>query len=127
VFLLALVSPAAIPVFAMRRYVSGLGVAVGQAWGNLYIALGDTVDWTDQGVRRRGIAYDVSIDAGYRLISEDGRTHRLALPDVHAAHVAVDEGQPPAWACSAVCDSGLDRACDFRAPKVRKSRGWIIF
>jgi hypothetical protein len=45
----------------------------------LPIALGDEVQWTDGGVMKEGIAYDVSIDNGYMVINRDGRSSYLAL------------------------------------------------
>ncbi|MCW2990360.1 MAG: hypothetical protein JWM73_954 [Solirubrobacterales bacterium] len=126
IYLLGLVSPSAIPLFFMRHYIVALGHAVGLAFGNLPIALGDEVGWTDEGAARRGIVYDVSIDGGYRMIKRDGQSSYLPLARVRDTNVSVDEGEAPSWACQAVKDSQLMGAADRWEPHTRSSGRWLI-
>jgi hypothetical protein len=127
-FLVGLISPALIPVILMRGYLTNLADAIGLAWGNLKLALGDTATWTDHGRRVTGIVYDVSIDGGYRVLEQDGSSLYLSLGDVRKDRgVEIDQHSPPPWACEAVCESAIEGACDFREVRDRPSpRGLII-
>jgi len=122
-YLLTLTSPALIPALFMQPWLKALIKAIGMSFSNLHIALGDGVQWTDHGKTIDGIAYDVSIDRGYRVIEQDGGTHYLALAESDNAEVS--ERRPPAWVCDVACDvvSGAD---EFRLPRVKKSWRYLI-
>ncbi len=126
IYLLGLVSPSAIPLFFMRSYISDLGHAVGLAFGNLPISIGDHVSWSDDGQKFEGIAYDVSIDRGYRVIERGGKTRHLSLADARESNIAIDEGDPPDGSCEDVMASALMGASDFWAPRTHASRRWLI-
>ena len=127
-YLLGLISPAALPLFFIGRYVAGLGPAIGIAWGNLEIALGDVVSWRDHGERIEGIVYDVSIDRGYRIVERDGSSRTLRLSDLRSTHgLDVDERKPPTWAQDAVRTSDIDGVADYLAPRTRSSGRWFVF
>ncbi len=127
IYLLGLVSPSAIPLFLMRSYIANLGHAVGLAFGNLRIALSDRVSWSDDGQHSEGIAYDVSIDLGYRVIDREGRCQYLPLGRARNGNVSIDETDPEPWACDAVRASQLMGASDYWEPRAHASaRGLIL-
>jgi hypothetical protein len=126
IYLLGLVSPSAIPLFLMRSYIANLGHAVGLAFGNLRIALSDRVSWNDDGQHSEGIAYDVSVDLGYRVIDKDGRFQYLPLATARSGNVSIDETDPESWACDAVRASELMGASDYWAPRTHASRRGLI-
>jgi hypothetical protein len=111
----------------MRSYIANLGHAVGLAFGNLRIALSDRVSWNDDGQHSEGIAYDVSIDLGYRVIDHEGRFQYLTLATARSGNVSIDETDPEPWACDAVRASELMGASDYWAPRTHAStRGLIL-
>jgi hypothetical protein len=126
-YLLGLASPSAIPLFFMRRYIAELGHAIGLAFGNLKVSLGDGVAWRSDGETVDGIAYDVSIDGGYRVIKADGTSTTLSLSQVVTGTISVDERDPGPEACTAVRRSGLDGATDFWEPRLTPSARWLTF
>jgi hypothetical protein len=127
-YLLGLASPSAIPLFFMRSYIASLGHAIGMAFGNLSISLGDHVSWKARdGAHRTGIVYDVSIDRGYRVIDKEGASRYLALADTRSDSVSVDEGGPEPWACRAVRKSELDGAADYWSDRRHPSGRVLIF
>lgn len=127
IYLLGLASPSAIPLFFMRGYIANLGHAVGLAFGNLRIALSDRVSWNDDGRHSEGIAYDVSIDLGYRMIDHQGRFQYLPLATARGGNVSIDETDPEPWACDAVRASELMGASDSWAHRTHAStRGLIL-
>lgn len=126
-FLVGLVSPPLITAIAMGGYTTNMRDAVGLAIGNLKLAIGDTVSFTHHGRSVTGIAYDISIDGGYRVIERDGSSRYLSLGDVRQDRgVDISQGRPPQWACDAACLSEIDDACDFRAVRDRPSTHWLI-
>lgn len=126
IYLLGLVSPSAVPLFFMRSYIASLGHAVGLAFGNLKIALGDRVSWTTDSQATEGIVYDVSIDGGYRIIDCGGKSLYLPLGTVRDGNVSVDERDPEPGACLAVRESELMGASDYWAPRTHASGRVLI-
>lgn len=126
IYLLGLVSPAAIPLFFMGSYIANLGQSVGLAFGNLRVSLGDRVSWVDDGKEYHGIVYDVSIDGGYRIIDRSGQFSYLSLRRARSGAVSIDESDPGPWACEAVRQSGLMGASDPWAARSHPSAGWLI-
>jgi hypothetical protein len=126
IYLLGLVSPSAIPLFFMSSYIANLGHAVGLAFGNLRVSLGDRVSWSDDGRNYDGIVYDVSIDAGYRVIDREGKASYLPLSRARSGSVSIDETDPEPWACAAVRKSGLMGATDPWTARDHPSTRWLI-
>lgn len=126
IYLLGLVSPSAIPLFFMSSYITNLGHAAGLAFGNLRVSLSDRVSWTDDGKDYDGIVYDVSVDAGYRVIDPEGKVSYLSLGRARSGALSIDETDPEPWACRAVRKSGLMGASDPWAARDHPSGRWLI-
>jgi hypothetical protein len=93
----------------------------------LRIALSDRVSWNDDGQHSEGIAYDVSIDLGYRVIDHEGHFQYLPLATARSGNVSIDETDPEPWACDAERASEFMGASDYWAPRSHTStRGLIL-
>lgn len=128
-YLAGLVSPSAIPVFLMRKWLQELWHATNLAFGHIDVFVGDTVLRVVNGVQQEGVVIEASVDRGMTVLAPDGSQWTMSLKDVRLGNGMSTSISPPAqWNMDTVfgAASRVGTAADFTRQRTRPSRRLLV-